>query len=168
MNSVPVLPKGRFWEMISFEFHLKNRHEETRNREISVIWCISAEMLCQFFDMFLRLCVVFLKPLTSRIIVFYAEHNPYGLQSPIVSSLAFGAFGSSTKEPPQDPHTSNSVRAYFALYFPCSVTAESSFFRLLFLLASSACTKLKVSRSMMAGWLLLWCCSSLLSIEVRC
>ena len=97
MNSVPVLPKGRFWEMISFEFHLKNRHEKTRNRKISVIWCISAEMLCQFFDMFLRLCVVFLKPLTSRIIVFYAEHNPYGLQSPIVSSLAFGAFGSATK-----------------------------------------------------------------------
>ena len=30
MNSVPVLPKGRFGEMISFEFHLKNRHEKTR------------------------------------------------------------------------------------------------------------------------------------------
>ena len=30
MNSVPVLPKGRFWEMISFEFHLENRREKTR------------------------------------------------------------------------------------------------------------------------------------------
>lgn len=30
MNSVPVLPKDRFWEMISFEFHLKNRREKTR------------------------------------------------------------------------------------------------------------------------------------------
>ena len=30
MNLVQVLPKGRFWEMISFEFHLKNRHEKTQ------------------------------------------------------------------------------------------------------------------------------------------
>ena len=30
MNLVQVLPKGRFGEMISFEFHLKNRHEKTQ------------------------------------------------------------------------------------------------------------------------------------------
>ena len=30
MNLVQVLPKGRFEEMISFEFHLKNRHEKTQ------------------------------------------------------------------------------------------------------------------------------------------
>ena len=30
MNLVQVPPKGRFGEMISFEFHLKNRHEKTQ------------------------------------------------------------------------------------------------------------------------------------------
>ena len=30
MNLVQVLPKGRFGEMISFEFHIKNRHEKTQ------------------------------------------------------------------------------------------------------------------------------------------
>ena len=30
MNLVQVLPKGRFGEMISFEFHLKNWHEKTQ------------------------------------------------------------------------------------------------------------------------------------------
>ena len=30
MNLVQVLPEGRFGEMISFEFHLKNRHEKTQ------------------------------------------------------------------------------------------------------------------------------------------
>ena len=30
MNLVQVLPKGRFGKMISFEFHLKNRHEKTQ------------------------------------------------------------------------------------------------------------------------------------------
>ena len=30
MNSVPVLPKVRFGEMISFEFHLENRREKTQ------------------------------------------------------------------------------------------------------------------------------------------
>ena len=30
MNLVQVLPKGRFGEMISFEFHPKNRHEKTQ------------------------------------------------------------------------------------------------------------------------------------------
>ncbi len=30
MNLVQVLPKGRFGEMISFEFHFKNRHEKTQ------------------------------------------------------------------------------------------------------------------------------------------
>ena len=27
---VQVLPKGRFWEMISFEFHLEKWHEKTQ------------------------------------------------------------------------------------------------------------------------------------------
>ena len=30
MHLVQVLPKGRFWEMISFEFHLEKWHEKTQ------------------------------------------------------------------------------------------------------------------------------------------
>lgn len=60
MNLVQVLPKGRFGEMISFEFHLKNQHEKTQKP----LWFLGFQPR-YLFRCYLLVEVTGLEPTTS-------------------------------------------------------------------------------------------------------
>ena len=62
MNLVQVLPKGRFGEMISFEFHLKNRHEKTQKP----LWFLGFQ-LRYLFRCYLLVAGVGLEPHDLRV-----------------------------------------------------------------------------------------------------
>ena len=60
INLVQVLPKGRFGEMISFEFHIKNRHEKTQKP----LWLLGFQHR-YLFRCYLLVAEVGLEPTTS-------------------------------------------------------------------------------------------------------
>ena len=85
-------------------------------------------MLCRFFDTFLRLCVVFLEPLTSRIIVFYAEYDPFTMDL-----LFYHAAARAKMRANKDPPAAGAAGGWGQLKIiavPCRFYSPSSFITL--------------------------------------